>query len=53
MVVTHGMFPLYALTLKVASNLSDKSLPSNVRRRLEHHSLHENFTFVYSEHLTT
>ena len=53
MTITRGVFPRCELELKAARKVSGESLLSAVRRRLTHHSPHEEVDFVYLYHLTT
>ena len=51
--VLHGCIPRYALALKTASKVSDTSLPSVTRSRLDRHSQQEDVDFVVSQNLIT
>ena len=49
--VLRGCIPRYALALKAASKVSDISLPSATRSRLDRHSHQEDVDFVVSQNL--
>ena len=51
--MTRGIFPRYALALKATNKVSDESKPSDIRRRLAHHSPQDDVDFVCSENITT
>ena len=51
--VLRGCIPRYDLALKAASKVSDISLPSATRSRLDRHFQDENVAFVVSQNLTT
>ena len=49
--VLRGCIPRYALALKAASKVSDTSLPSTTRSRLNRHSQQEDVDFIVSQTL--